>query len=265
MNVNISADTRSVTDGCSAPGMWPASNSAGERTSMVSTRGLHLKASKFPILGTFRRFLCLLDLIGILLCFLYLHLQYPVSFDVNFPPFGHLRLNSARAARPSERRDSNERRQRQRHWRGAQGALLSWTIQGFQKGLSDTMLNWDKSWPFQMLSRLSRLYHLMPRPQCSKIWLLSGVKLRKSPKDASSYELFLSHGNSLLRKVMEALETRPSQDDATIWFHSMKPLTLTTKTRYKPVKKHGKPCRNDLLYKSNTEPGVGCLRVAATC
>lgn len=60
MNVDISADTRCVTDGCSAPGMWPASNSAGERTSMVSTRGLHLKASKFPIFGRFRRFLCLL-------------------------------------------------------------------------------------------------------------------------------------------------------------------------------------------------------------
>ena len=48
----------------------------------------------------------------------------------------------------------------------------------------------------------------------------------KVSKNASSYELFLSHGNRLLRKVMEALETQPSQDDATIWFHSMKPLTL---------------------------------------
>lgn len=38
----------------------------------------------------------------------------------------------------------------------------------------------------------------------------------KVSKNASSYELFLSHGNSLLRKVMEALETQPSQDDATI-------------------------------------------------
>lgn len=121
-----------------------------------------------------------------------------------------------------------------------------------------------------MLSRLSKLYHLMPHsdpcgPQCSKIWLLSGVKLGKSPKMHLPTSFFRPHGNSLLRKVMEALETQPSQDDATIWFHSMKPLTLTTKTRYKPLKKHGKPCRNDfqIQYRARCRLSACCCNMLA--
>ena len=120
----------------------------------------------------------ILVLIGILLCFLCLYLQYPLMW-----------IPSPRPSPPQLRQVRTTFRAR-RHTQDATattltrgpGALLSWTIQGFQEGLSDTMLNWGKSWPFRMLPRLSKLYHLMPRPQCSKIWLLSGVKLRKSPK-----------------------------------------------------------------------------------
>ena len=113
MNVDISADTRCVTDGCSAPGMWPASNSAGERTSMVSTRGLHLKASKFPIFGRFRRFLCLLAYC----CAFYTYLRYPLMWIPSPRPS----LPQLRQVRTTFRAARQQRRQRQRHWRGAQG------------------------------------------------------------------------------------------------------------------------------------------------
>ena len=190
MNVDISADTRCVTDGCSAPGMWPASNSAGERTSMVSTRGLHLKASKFPIFGRFRRFLCFLDLIGILLCVLYE--KQTVSFDVNSLPFGHLHLNSARSARPSERRDSNDAKGNDTG-EGPRGLVeldhprLPRRSQRYNAELRQIMTFSDASKAFKTLPLNAPLWPC--GPQCSKIWLLSGVKLRKSPKDASSYDL----------------------------------------------------------------------------
>ena len=146
------------------------------------------------------------------------------------------------------------------------GALLSWTIQGFQEGLSDTMLNWDKSWPFQMLPRLSRLYHLMPHSDpaglnAQRFDSCQGWSWESLPK----MHLPTIFGNSLLRKVMEALETQPSQDDATIWFHSMKPLTLKTKTRCKPVKKHGKTCRNDfqIQYRARCWLSACCCKPAS--
>ena len=68
-------------------------------------------------------------------------------------------------------------------------------------------------------SDASKAFKTLPlNAQASMLKDLTPVRgeVEKVSKDASSYELFLSRGNSLLRKVMEALETQPSQDDATI-------------------------------------------------
>lgn len=203
----------------------------------------------------------ILVLIGILLCFYTKNRRYPLMWIPSLwpspPQLRQVRTTFRAATYPGC--DSNDTGEGPRGLVELDHPRLPERSQRYNAELTEIIMTFSDA--FKAFKTLTL------NAQASMLKDLTPVRgeVGKVSKNASSYELFLSHGNSLLRKVMEALETQPSQDDATIWFHSMKPLTLTTKTRYKPVKKHGKPCRNDLLYKSNTEPGVGCLRVAATC
>ena len=100
-------------------------------------------------------------------------------------PLGHLYLNSARSARPSERRDSNDAKGNDTG-EGPRGLVeldhprLPGRSQRYNAELRQIMTFSDAFKAFKTLPLNAPLWPC--GPQCSKIWLLSGVKLRKSPK-----------------------------------------------------------------------------------
>lgn len=103
--MDISADTRCVTDGCWMFGAWNVASLEFCRRAYVNGQ-YAWPASQGSRHRSFQSLEVFEDS-----CAYWILLAYCCAFlilTVSFPPFGHLHLNSARSERPSERRRTQD-------------------------------------------------------------------------------------------------------------------------------------------------------------